>query len=346
MINKGIFMPYDNTIDARRSALAYLDLAPSKIKPSTATQQFNTSQIPLAPATNVTQWLDLEVKKVDLEVSKPLDLGPVIEQRINQSKQYYDEAKQQGIEIAKRSFFKELLNVGVAGSGLGLSLAATLLTGGTTIPLLIASSVTFGLAVADAGYAYADWHSKAKGREGLKLGADSIANGVCLFLNKVGMASSSAENWAKYTSALLRAGLAVGTLCTSGAVTTATLGKCSGFFATTQFASSSVNMFASRTAATAVDNATEKKFLLQEQQLQQQQVLNKLEKIRHGLSDQQREQQDKLNLQIQAELEQKKRSVSFEHDLQLLKENAGLKQENLQLRHQLDRLKSSTPPET
>ncbi|HGJ5876269.1 MAG TPA: hypothetical protein ACHBX0_07570 [Arsenophonus sp.] len=339
-------MSYDNTINAHRSALAYLDLDSSEMKLSTATRQFNISQIPLAPATNVTQWLDLEVKKGDLEVSKPLDLGPVIEQRINQSKQYYDQAKQQGIEIVKRSFFKELLNVGIAGGGLGLSLAATLLTGGATIPLLIVSSVTFGLAVADAGCAYVDWHSKAKGGEGLKLGADSIVNGICLFFNKVGMASGSAENWAKYTSALLRAGLAVSTLCTSGPVTAATLGKWSSLFATTKFASSCVDMFASRTAAVTVDNATEQKILLQEKQLQQKQALNKLEKIRHRLSEQQREQQDQLNLQIQAELEQTERQASFKHDLQLLKENAGLKKENLQLRHQFDRLKSSTPSDT
>ncbi|MFS1562407.1 MAG: hypothetical protein ACL7AX_01100 [Candidatus Arsenophonus phytopathogenicus] len=68
----------------------------------------------------MTQWLDLATPNGDTKVSKPLDLKPEIEQQINQSKQYYDEAKQQGVEIAKRSFFKELLNVGIASVGLGL----------------------------------------------------------------------------------------------------------------------------------------------------------------------------------------------------------------------------------
>ncbi|HGJ5884137.1 hypothetical protein [Arsenophonus sp.] len=216
-------MPYENTIDPGRATLAYLDLAQSPIKPSTTARQFNIYQVPLTAANNVTQWLDLATPNGDTKVSKPLDLKPEIEQQINQS-------KQQGVEIAKRSFFKELLNVGIASVGLGLSIAATLFTAGATMPLLIGSSITFGLAVADAGCAYANWNSQAKGGEGLKLGSDTIANAVYRLLNKAGMSSDSAENWSKYTSAFLRSGLVVGTLCSGGAVTTATLGALSSTF--------------------------------------------------------------------------------------------------------------------
>ncbi|MFS1562408.1 MAG: hypothetical protein ACL7AX_01105 [Candidatus Arsenophonus phytopathogenicus] len=105
------------------------------------------------------------------------------------------------------------------------------------MPLLIGSSITFGLAVADAGCAYANWHSQAKGGEGLKLGSDTIANAVYRLLNKAGMSSDSAENWSKYTSAFLRSGLVVGTLCSGGAVTTATLGALSSTFSATKLVS-------------------------------------------------------------------------------------------------------------
>ncbi|WP_119712126.1 hypothetical protein [Arsenophonus endosymbiont of Aleurodicus floccissimus] len=186
-------MPYENTIDPSRATLAYLDLAQLPIKPSTTARQFNIDQVPLKAANNVTQWLDLATPNGDTKVSKPLDLKPEIEQQINQSKQYYDEAKQQSVEIAKRSFLKELLNVGIASVGLGLSIATTLFTAGATIPLLIGLSITFGLAVAYAGCAYANWHSQAKDGEGLKLGSDTIANAVYRLLNKAGMSSDGAE---------------------------------------------------------------------------------------------------------------------------------------------------------
>lgn len=309
-------MPYENTIDPGRATLAYLDLAQSPIKPSTTARQFNIDQVPLTAANNVTQWLDLATPNGDTKVSKPLDLKPEIEQQINQSKQYYDEAKQQGVEIAKRSFFKELINVGIASVGLGLSIAATLFTAGATMPLLIGSSITFGLAVADAGCAYANWHSQAKGGEGLKLGSDTIANAVYRLLNKAGMSSDSAENWSKYTSAFLRSGLVVGTLCSGGVVTTATLGALSSTFSATKLVSNSVDAFTSRSASVALDNAVEKKNRIQEQQMQQQQRISKLREMQNGLTQQHSEQQYQLDL---ANLEQKNRQLQFELELEKMK---------------------------
>lgn len=204
------------------------------------------------------------------------------------------------------SFFKELLNVGIASVGLGLSIAATLFTAGATMPLLIGSSITFGLAVADAGCSYANWHSQAKGGEGLKLGSDTIANAVYRLLNKAGMSSDSAENWSKYTSAFLRSGLVVGTLCSGGAVTTATLGALSSTFSATKLVSNSVDAFTSRSASVTLDNAVEKKNRIQEQQMQQQRI-SKLREMQNGLTQQHSEQQYQLYL---ANLEQKKSSIA------------------------------------
>ncbi|WGL98731.1 hypothetical protein QE177_02130 [Arsenophonus sp. aPb] len=303
-------MPYDNTIDASGAASAYLDLAQSPSKSSATARQFNINQVPLA--NNVTEWLDLAVKKGEAEASKPLDLTPVIEQQINQSKQYYDEAKQQGVEIAKRSFFKELLNVGIAGVGLGLSIAATLFTAGATMPLLVGSSITFGLAVADAGCAYANWHSEAKGGEGLKLGSDAIANGVYRLLNRAGITNDRAEDWAKYTSAFLRAGLVVGTLYSGGAVTTATLGALSSTFSATKLVSNSVDAFTSRTASVALGNAVEKKNLLQEQYAHQQQKISKLKGMHDGLELQYRERIEQQTQSLLAQEKQKTRQLECE----------------------------------
>lgn len=305
-------MPYENTIDFSRVTLAYLDLAQSPIKPSTTARQFNIDQVPLTAANNVTEWLDLAKPNGDTKVSKPLDLKPEIERQIKQSKQYYDEAKQQGVEIAKRSFFKELLNVGIASVGLGLSITATFFTAGAAMPLLIGSSITFGLAIADAGCACADWHSQAKGGEGLKLGSDTIANAVYRLLNKAGMSSGIAEKWSKNISVFLRSGLAVGTLCSSGAVTTTTLGALSSTFSATKLVSSSVDAFTSRSASVVLNNAVEKKNQIQKQQMQKQQSISKLREMQNRFTQQHSEKQYQLDL---ANLEQKNRQLQFELEL-------------------------------
>ncbi|WP_119712127.1 hypothetical protein [Arsenophonus endosymbiont of Aleurodicus floccissimus] len=67
------------------------------------------------------------------------------------------------------------------------------------------------------------------------------------------------KNRFKYTSAFLRSGLVVGTLCSGGAVTTATLDVLSRTFSATKLVSNSVDAFTSRSASVALDNAVEKK---------------------------------------------------------------------------------------
>lgn len=123
-----------------------------------------------------------------------------------------DEAKKVGVDLAKSGFFSKLASVAFAGIALGVSIAATILTGGAGVPLLIASSVAFTLAVADAGCAFADWRSKAAGGEGLAMGSDSIANALNILLSKMGVNDDRAQWWGKAVSISSRVALAVGTL--------------------------------------------------------------------------------------------------------------------------------------
>lgn len=123
-----------------------------------------------------------------------------------------DEAKKVGVDLAKSGFFSKLTSVAFAGIALGVSIAATILTGGAGVPLLIASGVAFTLAVADAGCAFADWRSKAAGGEGLAMGSDSIANALNLLLSKMGVNDDRAQWWGKAVSISSRVALAVGTL--------------------------------------------------------------------------------------------------------------------------------------
>lgn len=123
-----------------------------------------------------------------------------------------NEAKKVGVDLAKSGFFSKLASVAFAGIALGVSIAATILTGGAGVPLLIASGVAFTLAVADAGCAFADWRSKAAGGEGLAMGSDSIANALNILLSKMGVNDDRAQWWGKAVSISSRVALAVGTL--------------------------------------------------------------------------------------------------------------------------------------
>ncbi|CAM3678372.1 lipopolysaccharide kinase InaA family protein [Vibrio aquimaris] len=133
-------------------------------------------------------------------------------QLIERSTILYQQAEKAGIDVAKSTFFKELFNVAIAGVGLGLAIAATVISGGLGIPLTAAAGVAFALAVSDAGCAAANWYKAAHGEQGLRMGGDTLSNLVYALLDKMGLQDDRAEFWARATSATLRLGLTIGTL--------------------------------------------------------------------------------------------------------------------------------------
>jgi secreted effector protein SseF len=143
---------------------------------------------------------------------KVADMQTKAQQTRDEAKLAADEAKKLGVDLAKSGFLNKLASVAFAGIAVGVSIAATVLTGGAGLPLLIASGVAFTLAVADAGCAFADWRSKANGGDGLAMGGDSIANAVNALLSKMGLNADSALWWGKAVSITSRVALAVGTL--------------------------------------------------------------------------------------------------------------------------------------
>lgn len=162
-----------------------------------------------------TQLGSFDPKQVPLssEVdAKVTDIHSKAQLTRNEAKEAADEAKKVGVDLAKSGFFSKLASVAFAGIALGVSIAATILTGGAGVPLLIASGVAFTLAVADAGCAFADWRSKAAGGEGLAMGSDSIANALNALLGKMGVNDDRAQWWGKAVSISSRVALAVGTL--------------------------------------------------------------------------------------------------------------------------------------
>ena len=172
-----------------------------------------------APESLDVRALDLAVfdpEQVPLPLSK--GIGEQIDVRLQADHTLADidtakqEAEKIGVNIAKSEFFAKLFALALSVTALGVSIAATVLTGGAAVPLLIASGVSFTLAVGDAGCAFADWRGKTGGGEGLAMGSDAIANSVNAILGNMGVAKGNAQLWAKSVSIISRVVLVVGTV--------------------------------------------------------------------------------------------------------------------------------------
>lgn len=197
-------MPH-STISTLPKHLDYLDLATSQPKVKQCSHQFSISQVPLSNNTTINA-LDL----AEISDTNKKKLTP--EAHIKRATTMDQKAKDNGIELAKKNFFKALFSVALGGVGLGLSIAATALTGGAGVPVLAASGIAFTLVVADAACAFSDWQSKAGDGDCLKMGSDALANAVYNMLNKMGIDDNNAQDWASTTSVVLKTVLTVSTL--------------------------------------------------------------------------------------------------------------------------------------
>ncbi|NOH71594.1 hypothetical protein F0225_09635 [Vibrio pectenicida] len=227
-----------NVLNSRLSHVSsYLDVEGARPTPHRTAREFNVSQVPLPKPHDVVSNLDLAVsanqeKYLSHHDARNLDSKELIDK----SAKLYKQAEKAGVDVAKSTFFKELFNVAIAGVGLGLAIAATVISGGLGIPLTAAAGVAFALAVSDAGCAAANWYKTSHGEEGLRMGTDTLSNVVYTLLEKMGVQDERAVFWARATSSTLRLGLTIGTLFASTVSVPSTLGAATSAISTTKLA--------------------------------------------------------------------------------------------------------------
>ncbi|MCG7490143.1 hypothetical protein MHN79_11630 [Vibrio sp. Of14-4] len=203
----------------------------ANVSKDTEFHKFDVSQVPLStyldPAVSAKQEKDLSL--IDSHLSHTHEL-------MEKSAQLYQQAEKAGVDVAKSTFFKELFNVVIAGAGLGLAVAATVISGGLGIPLTVAAGIALTLAVSDAGCAYHNWSKAENGEQGLRMGSDTLSNLVYALLDKMGMQDERAEHWARASSATLRLGLTIGTLYAGTVSVPSSLGAATSAISTTKMA--------------------------------------------------------------------------------------------------------------
>ena len=140
-----------------------------------------------------------------------------IAESLDEIHQHNETAKKANIDIAKKDFIAQISKVVLAGVGLGLAIAGTVLTAGAGAPLIAATGVAFTLAVADAGTGFAHWRDLKAGGEGFTMKGDSVAGFVNWAASKCSYTEQYAKTMGTVTSAVSRAGLLVGTIYASPA---------------------------------------------------------------------------------------------------------------------------------
>ncbi|GLT18664.1 hypothetical protein GCM10007938_24450 [Vibrio zhanjiangensis] len=226
-------MPFEVSNSRLSQVSSYLDVD----VPKSPVKEFDVSQVPLPTSHDVISNLDLAVSANQEQfLSHRESHQSNTKVLIEKSAHLYKQAEKAGIDVAKSAFFKELFNVAIAGVGLGLSIAATVISGGLGVPLTAAAGVAFALAVSDAGCAAANWYKAAHGEQGLKMGTDTLSNLVYALLEKMGMQDDRAEFWARATSATLRLGLTIGTLYAGTVSVPSGLGAATSAISTTKLA--------------------------------------------------------------------------------------------------------------
>ncbi|WP_108650440.1 hypothetical protein [Dongshaea marina] len=165
----------------------------------------------------------------DISLSPPRDVSPTdslqkqANEALDRAEAATKEAKQLGIDLAKKEFVNKMITLGLSTVALGLAIATTILTGGTGAPLVALAGAAFLLSIADAGCALYDWRNKAGGGEGLAMGGDSLANAVHALATTLGSSDESAKSWGRNTSVISRLALTLATIWTGFAAPAASV---------------------------------------------------------------------------------------------------------------------------
>ncbi|MGL5698965.1 MAG: hypothetical protein ACRCYL_06855, partial [Kluyvera sp.] len=106
-------------------------------------------------------------------------------------------------------FVQSLLGLAMAGLSFGLSVAATVLTGGAGIPIAAVTGAAYLIAAGDACCALYNLVQVYNDRGTLKTGGNSILLAVKTLMMKCGLGESKAESVGDAASFALRSGLAV-----------------------------------------------------------------------------------------------------------------------------------------
>ncbi|MCL1077826.1 hypothetical protein D5R81_03260 [Parashewanella spongiae] len=159
---------------------------------------FNHLQIPL-PELNKNLLEEIESEK---------------NEAIDQAKKESEEAKQAGIQLAKKNFFIKLVGSIIALGALALAIGLAVPTGGASIAVAGILGVVFVLSVSDTFCSFIDWRQKVNGKEGLPMEGDFIGNLVFGALRCSKLSDKKKTTIARWVSVVTTLGLSVGLLWT------------------------------------------------------------------------------------------------------------------------------------
>ncbi len=167
---------------------------------------------PTPISTKLGQFNHLQVEIPDVRDQLVENVRDEKAQAEKEAKEAQEELKKAGIKMAKKTFFTKLAKSAFAIAALAVAIGLAVPTGG----LSIAAAAIFGVAavscVSDTICAAVDWGLKTKGKEGLPMESDAVANIAYALFRAFKVSDATAEKCAGWTSVGIKTGLTLGLL--------------------------------------------------------------------------------------------------------------------------------------
>ena len=132
------------------------------------------------------------------------------------------EARQEGVDVAKTSFWKKALGVALSAVAVGVAVGLTAISFGGATPLLALACVNFAVSTGDAVCAYRNMRNmeaiadhRPPPYDKLPMGNSIVGNMVHGVLTRCGVSAETATTAAKWTGITVGVGLAVASVAVS-----------------------------------------------------------------------------------------------------------------------------------
>ncbi|RYV02546.1 hypothetical protein SOPP22_08440 [Shewanella sp. OPT22] len=198
--------------DFELTKLVYNENIPSIIIDAPESESEITQVTPSLIPAKLGQFERLQVELPDVRDKLVEDTESERNQAITEAEEAKEALDQAVIKMAKKTFFTKLAKSFIAIGALALAIGLAVPTGGVSI----AAAAIFGIAavscVSDTIFAAVDWGLKAKGKEGLPMESDAVANIAYALFRAFKVSEATSEKCAGWTSVGIKTGLTLGLL--------------------------------------------------------------------------------------------------------------------------------------
>ncbi|MBX9477178.1 hypothetical protein J8Z83_21260 [Yersinia enterocolitica] len=169
------------------------------IKTKTNPETNDKKNISLACPESVKERRDNAIYETNIRVNELCDAQ---ESELN-------ELKNARVKLAKKQFFINVLESVVSLASFTVAVGLTVCSGGVATPIAVITGLNLMLSLSNLACAYHNWNCASKNKDELEMGSDAIQQAVFMLATHYQASPMKAKTIARFTSFLIRAGIAV-----------------------------------------------------------------------------------------------------------------------------------------